>query len=243
MDWELLGGCNWEKDMNIALIVAGGKGARMSCEIPKQFIEVKGKPILAYTLERFEKFPFIDSIYIVCLAGWEEFVRKFVRGLGFQKVQGVVPGGDTALASIQNGVDALSCGDDDIVIVHDGVRPLVDEESVRAVIDDSAEYGCAVSSIPLTEHLAYVNESRLTESYLPRENAFRTVTPQAYRYSKLISAFRKSAETGIGRNSSFIGTMMMDLGEPVCLSKGSEKNIKITHPHDLVYFRAEIGDI
>ena len=229
--------------MNVALILAAGIGSRMSHDTPKQFIEVKGKPILAYTLERFEQFPFIDAIYIVCRAGWEEYVREFVRSLGFQKVRGIVTGGETALASIKNGVDALPCGKDDIVVVHDGVRPLVDEESVRAVIEDCKQYGCAVSSIPLAEHIAYAKDSRMTEKYIPRENAFRTVTPQAYRYAKLISAFQKSAETGIGRNSSFIGTLMMDLGEPVCLSKGSEKNIKITHPRDLVYFRAEIGDL
>lgn len=226
--------------MITALIIAGGRGIRMAADIPKQFIEVDGKPILAYTIEKFERHPAIDSIYIVCIAGWEDYVRDFVGTLGFRKVQGIVTGGDSALSSIKKGMDALPCSSDDIVVVHDGVRPLVDAASIDAVIADCSICGGAISSFPLTEHIVYADGHQTDLKYIPRENAFRTITPQAYKYGKVIRAYQKAEETGIGKNSAFIGTMMMDLGEPVCLSKGSEKNIKITDPRDLIYFKSEL---
>ena len=220
--------------MNYALILAGGSGIRMESEIPKQFIQVNGKPILAYTMDRFEKHPGIDTMVVVSISGWEDFIWRMCKELGYRKLSKVVTGGDSALSSIQNGIDALQCHDDDIIVIHDGVRPLVDADSITAVIEDCSQYGCAISSVPLIEHIAYVGKSRTDVHYIPRENAFRTITPQAYRFSVIQDAYRKAREKGL--NSAFIGTLLMDLGEPVCLSKGSEKNIKITNPKDLVFF-------
>lgn len=225
--------------MNIALIIAGGSGTRMGSVIPKQFIEVEGKPILAYTISRFQKHKSIDRIVVVCMAGWESYVRDFVSRLELSKVDTVISGGETALLSIRNGVEAIGGDPNDIVIVHDSVRPFVDDASIDAVIADAEIYGCAISAIPLIEHIVFQGKSRTDLHYIPRENAFRTVTPHAYKYSKIKEAFRKSDETGIGKDSPFIGTLMMDLGESVCLSNGSDKNIKITSPKDLIYFQAE----
>lgn len=229
--------------MNIALIIAGGSGKRMGGTVPKQFLEIEGKPILAYTIYRFQQNKSIDRIAVVCMAGWESYVQSFVSKMGLNKVDSVITGGETALKSIRNGVEALKCDLDDIVIVHDGVRPFVDDTSIENVIADAIEYGCAISAIPLVEHIVFQGASRTDLHYIPRENAFRTVTPQAYKYDKLITAFKKSDETGIGKDSPFIGTMMMDLGESVCLSKGSDKNIKITSPKDLIYFQSGLEQL
>lgn len=220
--------------MNIALILAGGSGTRMESEIPKQFIEVNNKPILCYTIERFEKHPAIDSIVIVSKAGWEGFIWKLARVRNYTKLSSVVTGGDSALSSIKKGMDALHCDDDDIIIIHDGVRPLVDAASIDAVLSDCNQYGAAISSVPLIEHIAYVGKCRTDVHYIPRENAFRTITPQAYRYKVIKNAYKQAEERGM--HSAFIGTLLMDLGEKVCLSNGSEKNIKITDPKDLIYF-------
>lgn len=220
--------------MTFSIILAGGSGTRMESVIPKQFIEVNGKPILGYTIERFQNHSSIDAIIIVSISGWKDFILKLAAERGYTKVSSVVEGGDSALASIKKGVESIDCKDDDIIIIHDGVRPLVDSSSIDAVLADCKQYGCAISSVPLIEHIAYVGKSRTDVHYIPRENAFRTITPQAYRYSVIRNAVEKAERLGL--NSAFIGTLMMDLGEPVCLSKGSEKNIKITDPKDLVFF-------
>lgn len=227
--------------MITALILAGGSGQRMESVIPKQFIEIEGKPLLSYTIERFQNHSLVDRIIVASISGWEGFIQELSQKFGFTKLSRVITGGKTALESIRNGIEAIEGDDDDIVIIHDGVRPLVDEKSITNVIEDCKKYGGAISSVPLIEHVVYIGDSPTDLHYIPRENAFRTVTPQAYRYGNMLKAFKKADATGIGKNSAFIGTMMMDLGEPVCLSKGSEKNIKITEPKDLVYFKTMLG--
>lgn len=223
--------------MVIALILAGGSGTRMGATIPKQFIEVNGKPILAYTLEIFERHPLVDGIAVVCIEGWEDRVSAYREQYGISKLREVVTGGSSALESIRKGLDALHCEEDDIIVVHDGVRPLVEDFVISNVIHDCMEFGGAISSLPLIEHVIFQGPERTDLRYIPRENAFRAGSPQAYRCWKMKSAYRKSDETGIGRDSAFIGTLMLDVGEPVCLSKGSEKNVKITDPKDILYFK------
>lgn len=223
--------------MITALILAGGSGQRMESVIPKQFIEIEGKPLLAYTIERFQNHPLVDRIIVASISGWEGFILEFSQKYRFTKLFSVIPGGKTALESIRNGIDAIEGSSGDMVIIHDGVRPLVDEKSITNVIEDCEQWGGAISAVPLIEHVVYTGKVRTDLHYIPRENAFRTVTPQAYKLGNLLRAFEKSDATGVGKNSAFIGTMMMDLEEPVCLSKGSDKNIKITEPKDLVYFK------
>ena len=224
--------------MTHALILAGGIGARVGADKPKQFIEIGGKPILVHTLEKFQKHPMIDRIAVVCVEGWEEEVRSYRHIYGLSKLDSVVTGGRTALESIRHGVDSLASSEEDIIVIHDGVRPLVDEKSITNVIIDCRGYGGAISAIPLIEHVFFKGDEETDLHYIPRENAYRTVTPQAYTGAKIRRAFRKSDETGIGANAPFIGIMMVDLEEPVCLSQGSEENVKITDPKDINYFKS-----
>ncbi len=221
-----------------ALILAGGIGTRVGADKPKQFIEIGGKPILIHTLDKFQKHPSIDRIAVVCVEGWEEEVRSYRETYGLSKLESVVTGGRTALESIRRGVDSLTSAEDDIIVIHDGVRPLVDEKTITNVIIDCRRYGGAISAVPLIEHVFFKGDEETDLHYIPRENAYRTVTPQAYTGAKIRRAFRKSDETGIGANAPFIGIMMVDLGEPVCLSQGSEENVKITDPKDINYFKS-----
>ncbi len=221
-----------------ALILAGGIGTRVGADKPKQFIEIGGKPILVHTLEKFQRHPLIDRIAVVCVEGWEEEVRSYRQTYGLSKLESVVTGGRTALESIRRGVDSLGSSKEDIIVIHDGVRPLVDEKTITNVIIDCRRYGGAISAVPLIEHVFFKGEEETDLHYIPRENAYRTVTPQAYTDAKIQRAFRKSDETGIGANAPFIGIMMVDLGEPVCLSQGSEENVKITDPKDINYFKS-----
>ena len=224
--------------MITALILAGGIGSRVGSEIPKQFIPINGKPILAYTLSSFESHPLIDKIVVVCIQGYEKVVENYRERYSITKLDKVVTGGRSALESTRIGVNSINASKDDIIVIHDGVRPLVDERSISNVINDCKEYGGAISSIPLVEHVFFVGSTRTDLHYIPRENAYRTVTPQAYKYSKLLSAFERADALGISSKSPFIGTMMMDVGEPVCLSEGSDQNIKITGPADVSYFQS-----
>ncbi len=224
--------------MTNALILAGGRGSRIGADLPKQFIEIKGKPILVYTLEAFQRHPAIEKIAVVCIEGWESIVWDYASQFHISKLDKVVVGGNTALESTRIGIQALNCDDDDILVIHDGVRPLVDEKTITNVIIDCQRYGGAISAVPLIEHVFFKGDKETDLHYIPRENAYRTVTPQAYTGAKLRRAFRKSDETGIGADAPFIGIMMVDLGEPVCLSQGSEENVKITDPKDINYFKS-----
>ena len=134
--------------MNIAIIIAGGVGSRMGQEIPKQFINVNDKPILIYTLEAFQKHPDIDAIEVVCIDGWEDILRAYAKQFGITKLKWVVKGGATGQESIRNGVYNLrdKCEEDDTIIIHDGIRPLVDDFVLNDVIVKAKKYGNAVTA-------------------------------------------------------------------------------------------------
>lgn len=226
----------------IAIVVAGGVGSRMGLDIPKQFVEVDGKPVLFYTLEGFQSHPLVDEIVLVCIDGWQEDVRKWAARYGISKLREIVVGGPTVQESIRNGVFSLEgrYNPDDIVIIHDGIRPLVDETVLTDVIEKCAEFGNAVTSLPYNEQIFLVDQAdpSTTVSYIPRETLRRVSTPQAYRFDLLDSAYHEAFEKGIGiHGSSYTNTMMVELGHRLHFAKGSDKNIKLTTPGDLEWFR------
>jgi 2-C-methyl-D-erythritol 4-phosphate cytidylyltransferase len=178
--------------MNYALIIAGGAGNRMGQDIPKQFINVYDKPILIYTLEGFQRHPMIDAIEVVCLDGWHDVLRAYANQFNITKLQGIVSGGNSAQESIRNGVFALEgkLQDDDIVIIHDGIRPLVDDTVLTDVIQKAKQYGNGVTSLPYNEQIFIVNpeDEKTTRQYIPRETLRRVSTPQAYQFKRLAQA-------------------------------------------------------
>ena len=223
--------------------MAGGVGARMGLEIPKQFVEVDGKPVLLYTLEGFQNHKMVDEIVLVCIDGWQEDVRAWAKKYGISKLREIVPGGPTVQESIRNGVYSLEgrCKPEDIVIVHDGIRPLVDETVLTDVIEKCAEYGNAVTSLPYNEQIFLVDpEDPLTSvRYIPRETLRRVSTPQAYRFDLVDSKYHEAFEKKIGiYGSSYTNTMMVELGVRLHFAKGSDKNVKLTTPGDLEWFKA-----
>lgn len=227
--------------MNIAVIIAGGSGKRMGLEIPKQFVNVYDKPVLVYTLEGFQKHPQIDAIEVVCIDGWHDVVRAYAKQFGITKLQWIVSGGATGQESIRNGVYHLEgkCDDDDIIIIHDGIRPLVDEAVLSDVIVKCQKYGNAVTALPYNEQIFVADDEISTTKYIPRETLRRVSTPQAYRYQKLLWAYHEAFEKEIGiHGSSYTNTMMVELGERLYFAAGSEKNIKLTTKDDLDIFKA-----
>lgn len=226
--------------MNVALIIAGGVGKRMKQDIPKQFIMVNDKPILIYTLESFENHPEVDAIMVVCLDGWQEILDGYAKKFNITKLKWIVTGGETGQESIRNGVDALKdvCSEDDTVIIHDGIRPIIDELVLSDVIVKCHQYGNAVTSLPYNEQIFIIEDEYTTKKYIPRETLRRVSTPQAYKYGKLAWAYEKAFREEIGiYGSSYTNTMMVDLGETLHFSLGSDKNIKLTTLEDLELFK------
>lgn len=227
--------------MNLAIVIAGGSGTRMGLDIPKQFVNIYDKPVIIYTLEGFERHPMIDEIEVVCIDGWHDVLKAYAKQFGITKLKRVVSGGKTGQESIRNGVFALEgyLSDDDTVIIHDGIRPLVDKEVLTDVIVTCRKYGNAVTSMPYNEQIFVVDDELSTVKYIPRETIRRVATPQAYKFGKLDKAYHEAFEKKIGiYGSSYTNTMMADLGERLYFAAGSDKNIKLTTRDDLELFKA-----
>ena len=230
--------------MNIAVVIAGGVGHRMGHDIPKQFINVYDKPVIIYTLEGFQRHPQIDAIEVVCLDGWHDVLWAYAKQFGITKLKWIVSGGGTGQESIRNGVFNLDgiCKDDDIVIIHDGIRPMVDECVLSDVIVKCQQYGNAVTSMPYNEQIFVIDDDISSVKYIPRETLRRVSTPQAYNFKKLLWAYKEAFEKEIGiYGSSYTNTMMIELGERIYFAAGSDKNIKLTTKEDLDTFKAFIG--
>ncbi len=228
---------------NIAIIIAGGSGHRMGLDIPKQFVNVYDKPVLLYTLEGFERHPQIDEIEVVCIDGWQDVVWAYAKQFNITKLKWVVTGGETGQESIRNGVYNLEgkCAEEDLVIIHDGIRPLVDEWVLSDVIEKAKRYGNAVTSLPYNEQIFVVDDEISTVKYIPRETLRRVSTPQAYKFGLVDRAYHTAFEKGIGiYGSSYTNTMMVELGERLYFAAGSDKNIKLTTRDDLELFKAYI---
>ena len=177
--------------MNIAVIIAGGSGSRMGQDIPKQFINVYDKPILIYTLESFQRHPQIDAIEVVCLDGWHDILWAYAKQFNISKLKWIVSGGKTGQESIRNGVYNLEgkANADDNIIVHDGIRPLVEPSVLSDVISKCNQFGNAVSSMPYNEQIFVINEQdeSTTTQFIPRETLRRVSTPQAYKFDLIDS--------------------------------------------------------
>lgn len=232
--------------MNIAIIIAGGSGQRMGQDIPKQFINVNDKPVIIYTLESFQKHPEIDAIEVVCKDGWQGILKAYARQFNISKLKWVVTGGGSGQESIRNGVYNLEgkVSENDTIIIHDGIRPLVDDAVLSDVIVTCQTYGNGVTSLPYNEQIFIIdqNDAKSTTEFIPREKLRRVSTPQAYRFGLLDSKYHEAFEKKVGiYGSAYTNTMMVDLGERLYFATGSDKNIKLTTKDDLEMFKAYLG--
>ncbi len=229
-----------------AIIIAGGVGSRMGADIPKQFVQVNGKPVLFYTLEAFQRHPMVDAILLVCIDGWQDAASAYGKQYGIDKMRWIVKGGATGQESIRNGVFALEdkCAPEDVVVIHDGIRPLVEPAVLDDVIGKARQFGNGVTSMPYNEQIFLIDKDdpATTSQYIPRETLRRVATPQAYRFGLLDQAYHEAFEKGIGiYGSSYTNTMMVELGHKLHFAAGSDKNIKLTTPGDLEIFRAYLA--
>ena len=225
---------------NIALIIAGGVGARMNQDIPKQFINVNNKPVIIYTLEAFQKHPSIDAITVVCLEGWHDVLRAYAKQFGITKLESVVIGGAQGQDSIRNGIHDIAArhhDPDDIVLIHDAIRPMVSAEIISDNIRVCRKYGNAITVIPCTAAMLKTYDSLSTTEQVPRDNLKITQTPQAFFVKDIVEAHKEALSKGI-TNSVASCTMYIELGRKLFMSAGSEKNLKLTTAEDIEIFKA-----
>ena len=218
--------------MNVALLTAAGSGTRMQLNIPKQFIHVDDKPIIIYTMEAFQNHPSIDAIIVVTIDSWSDVLWAYAKQFGITKLKWVVPGGDSGQESIHN-----ELSDDDVVLVHDGNRPLVSSQIISDSLATFSKYGSAVAAIPCTEVVFESDDGLTSMVSTERERLLRTQTPHTYRIGDLYGAHLEAQSRGL-TNTAASCMLMKELGRMTYFSKGSEENLKITTPEDLKIFKA-----
>ena len=225
--------------MNIALIIAGGKGERSKQDIPKQFINIEEKPVIIYTLEVFQSHPSIDSIIVVCLDGWHDILWAYSRQYNIGKLKWIVSGGITGHDSIHNGLIELKkhYADNDVILVHDANRPLVSYDIISDGLSVHKEFGSAVAAIPCTEVVFKSINGITTDEEVPRNWLKRAQTPQIFSMGKLWWAHNEAEKRNI-KNPVASCSLMQALGETLYFYLGSEKNIRITTVEDIDIIRA-----
>lgn len=224
-----------------ALIFAGGTGKRMNTKtLPKQFLELHGKPIIIHTIEHFESHPEIKDIVVVCVDDWLDYCKDLLAKFNIKKVNQVVPGGETGQMSIFNGLEALRekyQGNNDYVLIHDGVRPLIDEEIISKNIESVKKYGTAITVKPVIETVVQVDEEDIINNVIERSTCQTAVAPQSFVLSEIYSLhMRAQAEKLFDMTDS--ATLARYFGLPLHTVMGGSENIKITTPSDFYIFRA-----
>lgn len=228
---------------NIAIIFAGGSGARMGSGIPKQFIEVNGKPIIIHTLEIFEDHPDIDEIYVACKSDYITKLRKLAQRHMITKLVGVVPGGATGQDSIFHALTAAKehNADDSVVLIHDGVRPCITKELIDDILQSVEKYGSAVTCTPLYETPVISEDGESVNDVPDRARFYTAQAPQSFYLGDVLRVHEKVRK----ENPQYKGivdtcSLFKSLGKEVHLVVGPRGNIKVTTPEDLYAFRALI---
>lgn len=227
--------------MNIAVIFAGGTGQRMhSKDVPKQFLKMHKKPIIIYTLEIFENHPEIDAIVIACVDTYIDYLNDLIYKYRIDKVKKVVPGGDTGQMSIYYGLEAakeVSGGEDAVVLIHDGVRPLINDKVISDNIASVKKNGSAITTGVVQETILVVNDNESIE-YVPERSHSRVAkAPQSFWLNDILSAHYQAQKEGI---TNYIDScsLMKNYGHKLFLVDGPSENIKITTPGDFFVMRA-----
>lgn len=223
----------------IAIIIAGGSGNRMGQDIPKQFLNVGEKPVIMYTLDAFQNHPNIDGIIVVCIDGWHEILKSYAKQFNITKLVSVVSGGNCGQASIKCGLDEAKrlYSDEDIVLIHDAIRPMVSEEVISDNIAKCELYGNATTVVPCTTVVLGKTNDEYSEEVVDRDKLYLTQTPQAFILKDILDAHKEAKDKGI-TSAVASCSLYIELGRKVYYSAGSETNIKLTRPGDIQIFKA-----
>ncbi|MBR1862838.1 MAG: 2-C-methyl-D-erythritol 4-phosphate cytidylyltransferase [Ruminococcus sp.] len=229
--------------MNVAVIFAGGSGVRMGAGIPKQFLEINGKPIIVHTLELFENHNDIDRIYVVMLSEYIPYMNKLVKRFALDKVADVIPGGETGQDSIYNGLKraAQDCPEDSVVLIHDGVRPWVSYDTISRNIQGARENGNAITCTPCFETILMSTNGTTVEQVPYRKDTYAAQAPQSFMLGEIIADHEKIRATP-ERYENLVDscTLIKKLGKEAHMVEGNRGNIKVTTPEDVYMYRALI---
>lgn len=224
--------------MNIALIFAGGVGSRMNSRaLPKQFLEIHGKPVIIHTLEHFENHPEIDAIAVALIAGWHDHFRSLLRRYEITKVRWIVEGGETGQASRHNVLRAVAAEaePESIVLFHDGVRPLIDQQLITANLEAVRVHGSAITCTKFNETVTVVHDEQITD-VIPRDHIYAAQAPQSFRLGEILSLYDRAVADG-EFDSIDSCSLMQRYGRPLHAVEGPRSNIKVTTAEDFYVCR------
>lgn len=225
--------------MNVALILAGGTDPSFKMNVPKQFVNVYNRPIIVYTLEAFQRHPEIDVIAVACLDGWQEMVKAYAKQFSIDKLKWIFPGGLTGQESSKKGAEFLrdKCRDDDIIIIHDAIRPAVPAEVISDSIEKCRQYGMGVAAVRTMDTIMMTEDGKTGTESISRTSVVRIQTPQAYRMDRLIYIHEKAEKMNIPYKVD-TNSVASAIGETIYFSMGSDLNMKINSVEDVERFKA-----
>ncbi len=229
---------------NVVIVLAGGKSSRNMNNIPNQFVNVLGKPVIMYCLEAFQQHPAIDDIYVVCLKEWKKILEAYIKQYGISKLRKILPAGDTGIQSIRNGVDYISThyNDNDVVIFQESTRPLVSVEMISKLLNACRQKGSAVTCEPMNEYVQFQLsddniERNLHSRLLSRNRIVSAQSPEAYRLGAVKKAFEQADKKNLNNETCF-AMMLYNLGFELQFYEGNHHNIKIVRPEDIAILSA-----
>ena len=229
--------------MITAMILAGGVGSRVGAERPKQFVEVCGKPILAYTIEIYQKNPQVEAIEIVCHADWIDYLKEMIENYDLSKVKWITHGGETFQKSVINGMEYLKdkLDVDDIVMIHYGAAPFSSQQIVTDGIKVCQEHGMSVSCTPCFQLMGSDDGNGESKRWINRDKQVHICCPQSFKYGYLADIYKRAEEKGLLETvEPHTTSLMYALGDTIYQSYGNQTNIKITTKEDLELFEGYV---
>lgn len=224
--------------MVIAMILAGGVGSRVGADRPKQFIEVLGKPVLAYTIEIFQNHPEVDAIEVVCHRAWKDYLEEMIQQYNLTKVKWIADGGNTFQESVMNGMDYLKekVSGSDYVMIQYGAAPFTSEKIVSDVIRVMKLHGSAITATPCYQLLGS-NDGEESHTWVDRDKFIQIACPYGFKYGYLLDVYQRAKEQNLLKKiEPHTTSLMYALGDPLYKAYGDQTNIKITTKEDLLLF-------
>lgn len=227
--------------MNIAVILAGGSGTRMGSEVPKQFIDIYGKPLIVHTIEAFDINPKIDYIEVICKEDWQEDLMIWIRKYGLTKVKWIVDGGETRQESVYNGIKHLKsfCSEDDILVIHDAARPLISQRIIDENIASTEDFHAVDTVIESADTIIKSIDGEVIEAVPLRKELYLGQTPQSFKYGLIKEAHEEAIKQGV-LSATDDCQLVLKLNKDVHLVKGDKLNFKVTTFEDLLLLKSII---
>ncbi len=228
---------------NVVVILAGGKSGRNRQNIPSQFISIHGKPILVYCMEAYQTHPSIDDIYIVCLKGWENIVQDYAVQYGITKLKGLVPAGNSGIASLKNALDHIKkhYNQNDLIIIQESTRPMIRTEMISKLLQASLEKGSATICHSMKDYVQF-NVSKRRAEYVDRNTVIALQSPEAHRLSLLNEVFDLVERRNHPMTESCCTMLLYNLGYNINFIEGNINNIKIVREEDMATFSAMVRE-